>query len=392
MEIYDPIHGNIFICPLAKKIIDTEEFQRLRNIKQLGCCYYVFPGASHNRFEHSLGVYHLAKQYIKLLNTDNQFTSVDIKCITVAALIHDLGHGPYSHLFDELVSEEKNHEYRSCELFHRMNTKYSLGFSEEEISFIQKVIFPKNIKEDKKYLYQIVSNVNGVDVDRFDYLMRDIRMIGLNYGIEYKRIMSHSKILNNEIIYSSKVKINIDDFFRTRFIMYKEVYNHHTVRSLEFMVQEFFKQSEKLLGISIIVENDIWDTFIQFTDSIIDLINFLPYVDETLIQLVKRIKRRDIYKLIGEIYSDHKIVKPENGNDFIVDVICVNHKGDEDCKYFHTKNIIDITKEKQTDHCITSVYMKQNDKIEKGIQLFNNIVSMIPEEKKIQVLYHQTLL
>ena len=66
MEVYDPVHGLIRICPLAKKVIDTEEFQRLRNIKQLGCCYYVFPGASHNRFEHSIGVYHLSKQYMNM--------------------------------------------------------------------------------------------------------------------------------------------------------------------------------------------------------------------------------------------------------------------------------------------------------------------------------------
>ena len=69
MDVYDPIHGNIFIDPLAKAIVDTPEFQRLRNIKQLGCCYYVFPGACHNRFEHSLGVYHLTKEYIQILES-----------------------------------------------------------------------------------------------------------------------------------------------------------------------------------------------------------------------------------------------------------------------------------------------------------------------------------
>ena len=200
MEIYDPIHGDIIIDPLAKRIIDTEEFQRLRYIKQLGCCYHVFPGACHNRFEHSLGVYHLAKEYIKILNTDNQFTEKDELCISVGALIHDLGHGPYSHLFDDLVSEDKNHEYRSIKLFELMNDKYSLEFSEEDIKYIHDIIYPKNITSEKKYLYQIVSNVNGVDVDRFDYLIRDIKMIGLNYGIEYQRIMKHSTPFTFETI------------------------------------------------------------------------------------------------------------------------------------------------------------------------------------------------
>ena len=108
MEIYDIIHGNIIISPLAKKIIDTEEFQRLRNIKQLGCCNFVFPSATHTRFEHSIGVYHLSCKYIDILNRKKvYYNETERKCITLAALIHDLGHGPYSHLFDELFEKRK---------------------------------------------------------------------------------------------------------------------------------------------------------------------------------------------------------------------------------------------------------------------------------------------
>ena len=153
MEIYDPLHGVIEIDELSKRIINTEEFQRLRNIKQLGCCYYVFPGASHNRFEHSLGVYHLAKNYIEILNKDSEyFNESEKRCVKTAGLIHDLGHGPFSHLFDDLLPKEKNHEYRSGELFKLMNVKYNLGFSDQEITMILGMIFPDNftIPENKK--------------------------------------------------------------------------------------------------------------------------------------------------------------------------------------------------------------------------------------------------
>ena len=109
--IYDIIHGNISLCETAKKIIDTIEFQRLRDIKQLGCCYLVFPCAVHTRFEHSLGVYHLAKNYVDILNVGGQyFTEREKLCISIAGLIHDIGHGPYSLLFDEIGQKEKNHE------------------------------------------------------------------------------------------------------------------------------------------------------------------------------------------------------------------------------------------------------------------------------------------
>ena len=276
MEIYDIIHGNIVIEELAQKIIDTEEFQRLRNIKQLGCCNFVFPGAVHTRFEHSIGVYHLAKKYIDILNVDNQyFTPKEKECIAIAGLIHDIGHGPYSHLFDELFSEDKNHEYRSGELFKQMNIKYGLGFTEDEVLNIIHYIYPKNIQvsDKERYKYQIISNNNGIDVDRFDYLIRDIKMTGLNYGIEYERIMNHSKIENHEIIYSEKVKTNIDEFFRIRLIMYKEVYNHRTVRGIEFMMKDFIKLYNKCYSIDKIINEDNWKLFIQLNDSMINLYN-----------------------------------------------------------------------------------------------------------------------
>ena len=125
-----------------------------------------------------------------------------------------------------------------------MNTKYNLNYSEDDINQIEIMLNPSKYKDkikDKKYIYQIVSNSNGIDVDRFDYIMRDIKMTGLNYGIEYERIMLNSEIVNEEIVYSEKVKTNIEDFFRIRFIMYKDVYNHHTVRGIEFMMKDYIK-------------------------------------------------------------------------------------------------------------------------------------------------------
>uniref|UniRef100_A0A667ZFZ6 HD/PDEase domain-containing protein n=1 Tax=Myripristis murdjan TaxID=586833 RepID=A0A667ZFZ6_9TELE len=99
----DPIHGHMEIHPLLVKFIDTPQFQRLRNIKQLGAAYYVYPGASHNRFEHSIGVAYLAGQFLQALR-DRQpnlgITDEDILCVQIAGLCHDLGHGPFSHLFD----------------------------------------------------------------------------------------------------------------------------------------------------------------------------------------------------------------------------------------------------------------------------------------------------
>ena len=383
MEIYDIIHGNIVIDTLAQRIIDTEEFQRLRNIKQLGCCNFVFPGAVHTRFEHSIGVYHLAKKYIDLLNVnDLYFTKREKECISISGLIHDIGHGPYSHLFDDLFQENKNHEYRSGELFKRMNTRYDLGFTKDEINDIINYIYPTNISINPKikYKYQIVSNKNGIDVDRFDYLMRDIKMTGLNYGIEYERIMNHSRIEGNEIVYSEKIKTNIEEFFRIRFIMYKDVYNHRTVRGIEFMMKDFIKLFSKIYSIDTIIKEDNWSLFNQLNDSIIHITNFttcLPDEGDRLKEIIQKIMKRDIYKSIGEIHSAKDIL---NHTDYekdkvIIDNIIINYNDYEECKYYQDKKVVSTIKEKEKEKLyIVRVYSKKNEFNEYADNIFKSLL------------------
>ena len=385
MIIYDIIHGNIEICPLAEKIINTEEFQRLRNIKQLGCCNYVFPSATHTRFEHSIGVYHLSKKYIDILskNNDNYFTDKDKKCIIIGGLIHDLGHGPYSHLFDEVVSKDINHEYRSIKMFEFMNQKYNLNFNDDELNMIKNIIDPKNAVylNDKKYIYQIVSNMNGIDVDRFDYIMRDIKMTGLNYGIEYERIMNHSKIVNGEIQFLDKVKTNVEDFYRIRMIMYEEVYNHHTVRSIEYMMKKYIQKLDILLGISEIIELEEWEKYIKLSDNIINITPFLPKSDKIneLKEIVQNINERKIYKLIGEIISDdkinHNIVKVLGSYDnIIIDSIKLSYYGKEKCKFIKNNKIIDNSNQQMNkDKYKVTVYCKDDNNIDEIMELFETL-------------------
>lgn len=391
MDVYDPIHGNIFIDPLAKAIVDTPEFQRLRNIKQLGCCYYVFPGACHNRFEHSLGVYHLTKEYIQILNTDNQFTAEEIRCLTIAALIHDIGHGPYSHLFDELLPKENHHEYRSIQLLKHMNTTYSLHLTDEDMKMIQDMIDPQDPPKEKPYLYQIVSNPNGVDVDRFDYLIRDIRAIGLNYGIEYKRIMKHSVIVDGTIQYSEKVQVNIQEFFRTRAIMYKEVYNHHTVRALEYMIQTFLELTNDYFQIKQSILKQDWSKFLTFTDSLVELSPFLPGIPEKATKLMKQIKERRLYQRKIELISPFKLCDTLQKDNFIIDVVYIQCSGKQKCKYITKKESFNYLKDTTESYYITSVYSKLDKLDREGevwIELLKDKVIQGPQ-KSLPVHSHQ---
>lgn len=124
----DPVHGCMRLHPLLVKIIDTPTFQRLRNIKQMGLAYLVYPGASHNRFEHSIGTAHLAGELVRMMKEMQEelnIEDIDILCVEIAGLCHDLGHGPFSHVFDAtflpmLGNNDWKHEKGSCDMFEYM--------------------------------------------------------------------------------------------------------------------------------------------------------------------------------------------------------------------------------------------------------------------------------
>jgi HD superfamily phosphohydrolase len=145
----DPVHGHISLDPITLQIIDTPQFQRLRFLKQLGSAYYVFPGASHNRFEHSIGVCHLASEMISSIRSKQPELNIsdsDVKCIKVAALCHDLGHGPFSHIFDNefmpKMCPEQNfcHEMASEEMLSQIVLENEIDLDQVELTFIKDLI------------------------------------------------------------------------------------------------------------------------------------------------------------------------------------------------------------------------------------------------------------
>ncbi|XP_060569551.1 deoxynucleoside triphosphate triphosphohydrolase SAMHD1-like [Ruditapes philippinarum] len=226
----DPIHGQVELHPVCICIIDTPQFQRLRHIKQLDTCYLVYPGASHNRFEHSIGVCYLAGKLLKTirdrqLNVD--ISDEDILCVEIAGLCHDLGQGPFSHVFEKRfmpkMKKEFTHESIARQMFDYMlkseNEKLKNDikrrveecglrrFEEQDFTFILEMIDdPKDIEndewpykgrtEDKSYMYEIVANKrNGIDVDKWDYLARDSYMLGMKVNIDYNRCFKSARVI-----------------------------------------------------------------------------------------------------------------------------------------------------------------------------------------------------
>ncbi|KAL9656902.1 hypothetical protein ABK040_006994 [Willaertia magna] len=258
--INDPVHGFIALPIELFKIIDTVIFQRLRDLKQLGAMYYVFPGATHKRFEHSLGTAYLAGQWLHLLKVNSitlhpeikeQLTDRQIFLVQVAALCHDLGHGPFSHLFEDCFVKTLNlnfdHEVASVELLRIINKQIKENTNEEflsetEISQVGDMILGKIPKgETKHYLYTIVHNdSSGIDVDKFDYLARDCKSSSLPIGYQFEKLLQFSQIRKEKDVYKicfdKKEAYNIYQLFHTRYSLHKEIYSHRVVMAIQLMI------------------------------------------------------------------------------------------------------------------------------------------------------------
>jgi HD superfamily phosphohydrolase len=212
----DPIHGIIELHPLEKRIIDTPQFQRLDDLKQLGASNYVFRGATHTRFEHSIGVAHLAEKVVDILRKNLpesgvKITDKDTLCVKIAGLCHDLGHGPFSHVFDAVFiprvwpkgidgnGGEWRHEDGSVRMLnHLLETNginlTSFGLEEQDKLFIEEIIsgtdekVRKGRKPEKFFLYDIVNNCrSGLDVDKLDYFKRDQQYANVALQTDFTR-------------------------------------------------------------------------------------------------------------------------------------------------------------------------------------------------------------
>ena len=299
-EIYDPIHGFITITPLMEAVIDTPEFQRLRELKQLGATHYVFPSATHTRFEHSIGVSHLAgivmTQLSQAAKTDEDLfviTPRHIELVRIAGLVHDIGHGPYSHLYDDYVVgyQGKKHEERGCDIFEGMVQRYNLKLKPEEVSLIKRMVNPTDKADITHWMFQIVCNkACQLDVDKIDYIQRDCYYVGLKYSGQYLRLLTgcrraHTREGYEVLAWPLKLRHKIFTLFETRYRLHKEVYHHPSIMAHEYIIARMLRTLAAR-----------GTAFQLMTDSTI----ICPF-HSTLKADQTRLTRRMVPKLIGEL-------------------------------------------------------------------------------------------
>lgn len=225
----DPVYGFISIpCELVFDLIEHPYFQRLRRIQQLGLSSYVYPGAVHSRFHHALGAMHLMTQAIDTLRAKGiEITEAEAEAASVAILLHDIGHGPFSHTLEHTILKDVHHETVSTLFMEALNKEFKGQLS------LAIDIFED--RYEKRFLHQLVSS--QLDLDRMDYLTRDSFFTGVHEGvIGYDRIIKMLNVRDDKIVVEEKGIYSIEKFIISRRLMYWQVYLHKTVLCAEMML------------------------------------------------------------------------------------------------------------------------------------------------------------
>lgn len=355
----DPVYGfisipNAFIFDLIEDYV----FQRLRRISQTGLTHYVYPGAVHSRFLHALGCLHLMQKAVETLRQKGvEISEEEEQAVYIAILLHDVGHGPFSHALESAIVEGVHHESISLRLMQNLNKKYK-GKLDLAISLFQN-------KYHKKFLSQLIAS--QLDIDRLDYLKRDSFFTGVTEGnIGSDRIISMMNVAENNLVIDAKGIYSVEKFLISRMLMYWQVYMHKTSMASEIYLTQALKRAKELhkqgedipatVGLKYFLSRESNDTFseedlavfIQLDDDdvIYSLKKWQDYPDKTLQFLSKSLIQRKLPR--AEIRNNPVTIKEKKEKSkFIQEKL-----GVDNTDYFVHETKMEITPYKSKKHPI----------------------------------------
>ncbi|CAI7928704.1 unnamed protein product [Closterium sp. NIES-54] len=308
-------------------IIDTCEFQRLRHIRQLGVCHYVYPSANHTRLEHSIGTSHLANEVVESLRRQQpelRINDDDVMAVTLAGLCHDMGHGCFSHMLDNSIfshfcsGSDWHHEKRSVELVDRVIDNNNIDIDPDTVATIKSLILPDKSKrkrdyKEKEFLWDIVANARtGIDVDKFDYLARDSYFCNVKSCFDHKRIIQMMRVIDDEICFKYRELETVNELFWLRAKMYRNVYTHKTVKAAEAMILEALTHANHVFRFGEIALTRDLDRFCQLDDTI--LREILRSRDPSLAksqEILRQLEQRQLYQDPGVLGWDPSLAKSQ---------------------------------------------------------------------------------
>jgi len=335
--INDPIYGFVTIPnDLIYDLINHTYFQRLRRIKQLGLTNLVYPGALHTRFHHAIGAMHLMQEAVLTLKQKEVvITEDEEQAVLIAILLHDIGHGPFSHALEHSIVKSIHHETLSSLFMDKLNKEFK-----GKLTLAIK-IFNNNYK--KQFLHQLVSS--QLDMDRLDYLKRDSFFTGVSEGvISSDRIIKMLNVVKNELVVENKAIYSIEKFLIARRLMYWQVYLHKTVLSAETLLVNILKRAKEISAqginlfatptLSLFLTNNFTENDFKKDESLLDKFSKLDdndivaslkvwadNNDKILSKLCTNLLNRKLYKI--EIQNNVISVAYKNK---LLDKICKHYK------------------------------------------------------------------
>ena len=333
----DPLYGNIPVeYKLIWELIDTKEVQRLRRIRQLSGVSMVFHTAEHSRFCHSLGVYYVAYRLSnEVVDIKNNLTEYEKIVFLCAALLHDVGHGPYSHAFEHVFGLK--HEGISCDMIENKKTEINKVLSKypglaNDIAGI--------IRHDGKFPLVESMITSQLDVDRLDYLNRDAEFTGATYGVvDVDRLIQVMRVVDGQICYNDKGVHAIENYLMSRYHMYWQIYYHPVSRSYEVILESIYKRIKDMILDQKKIEADIYSLIDVFKNK-----NLESYID------------------IDDAYVNGMIKQLTKSKDPILNDLCNAFMNRRLFKYKHLKDLEEneIIKEYQKDDILYNYYYKED--------------------------------
>lgn len=250
-EIKDPVHGYVYITAKEKEIIDSFPLQRLHRLRQLAGAEYVYPGANHTRFEHSVGVMYLAGRVVQNPNVAQNISEDEAEMVRIAALLHDVGHGPFSHVFEHILTKEldKTHEditrwiVANSELKDTLN---KIGYDSKEVGKLAVGVLHKPAKA---FLDQIISS--AVDVDKLDFVVRDTHHTGAEYGyVDIFRLIHALDVLGENLAVDLGALSALESLIIARIESFKSIYFHRVGRAAQIMLAMAMEKANEELGLT----------------------------------------------------------------------------------------------------------------------------------------------
>ena len=308
LVIRDPLHNNIRLDPLARDLIETPAFQRLRYVRQLGLAFLVYPGATHSRFEHALGTYHLARRSLALMGEANNLAGVgddEQAIVTAAALLHDLGHYPFSHALEEIGA--LNHEEVARTIIGGGQIGEILTRALGETAPGRIIDLVRGVSRSP--LQRLISG--SIDLDKLDYLRRDALMCGVSYGdIDVDRLMNSLVVVNDPdsggltVAIAEKGLSALESLLFAKYQMYRNVYWHHAIRSATAMYKRLVADALDAGALDA-------DRLASFTDE-----GLLHVLEESKLPMLGALRGRRLYKRAFECPA---VELPDDAAEWIAD-------------------------------------------------------------------------